>query len=144
LSGHTNNAPLQTSASKEAEAERSPTKSPPVWESPLLKKKAQTTQEATKPTASLAEKSNTEEILGSSQNPTTSTNVSSKFEKRFGKYHEKNRRRKEIKKLWKGLQKMVLSNPGSGSTISYVSSASTKRPRESSSTQSTPTSNPKP
>ena len=93
--------------------------------------------------ASSAEKSNTAQIPGTPlQNPLTSMDVGSTSEWRPGKNYERNQRRKQRKRLLKGIKSITLSNPGSDLPTAF-NSVSMTRSRESSSTQSTPTSNPK-
>ena len=58
------------------------------------------------------------------------------------KNYERNQRRKQRKRLLKGIRSITLSNPGRDLPTAS-NSVSMKRSRESSSTQSTPTSNPK-
>ena len=122
--------------------EGSSKKLPSAWKS-LLKEKSSAFKEATVSAASSAEKSNTAQISGTPpQNPSLSTNVGSTSEWRPGKNHERNQRRKQRKRLLKGMKGIILTNP-EGDFPTASKSASMKRSRKSSSTQSTPTSNPK-
>ena len=126
-----------------ARVEGSSEKLPSAWKSPLLKEKSSAFKEATVTAASSAEKSNTAQIFGTPpQNPSTSTDVGSTSEWRPRKNYERNQRRKQRKRLLKGIKSITLSNPGHDLPTAS-NSVSMKRSRESSSTQSTPTSNPK-
>ena len=116
-------------------------KVPSAWNSPLLKEQFSAIEEAIVSAASSAEKSNTAQISGTPpQNPSTSTDVGSTSEWRPEKKYKRNQ--KQRKRLLKGIQGITLTNPG-GDLPTASNSASMKRPRESSSTQSRPTSNPK-
>ena len=93
--------------------------------------------------ASSAEKSNTAQISATLfHNPSTSSDVGGTSEWRSGKNYKKNQWRKLRKRLLKGIKGITLTNPG-GNLPTASDSASMKRSRESSKTQSTPTSNPK-
>ena len=82
--------------------------------------------------ASSAEKSNTAQISGTTpQKPSTSTDVGSTSEWRPGKNYERNQRRKQQKRLLKGIKGITLTNPGGDLPTAY-NSAFMKRSRESS------------
>ena len=82
------------------------------------------------------EKSNTAQISGSpTQNSSMSPDVGSTSEWRRGKNYERNQKRKQRKRLWKGLEGLNLTNPGDN-LQTVCNSASTKRSMEFSSTQS--------
>ena len=84
-------------------------------------------QEATVSAALSIEKSNTAQISGSlAQNPSMSPDVGSKSEWRRGKNHERNQKRKQGKRLRKGLEGLTLTNPGDDLQTA-CNSASTKR-----------------
>ena len=108
-----------------------------AWSSPLVVKP--TSAEETVKAASSTEKSNTAPGTPS-QNPPKSSDNGSTSEWRPGKNYERNQRRKQRKKLLKGLKGLDLNNPGGDFQAS--NSGSTKRPRESSGSLTTPT-NPK-
>ena len=143
LSGSVSTPTKEASTSKGIRVEGSSEKLPSAWKSPLLKEKTSAFKETTMSAASSAEKSNTAQISGTSpQNPLTSTDVGSASEWRPGKNYERNQRRMKRKRLLKGIKSITLSNPGSDLPTAS-NSVSMKRSRESSSTQSIPTSNPK-
>ena len=143
LSGSVSTPTKEASTSEGARVEGSSEKLPSAWKSPLLKEKSSAFEEATVSAASSAEKSNTAQISGTPpQNPSTSMNVDSTSEWRPGKNYERNQRRNQRKRLLKGIKSVTLSNPGRDLPTTS-NSVSMKRSREPSSTQSTPTSNPK-
>ena len=142
LSGSVSTPTKEASTSEGGRVEGSSEKLPSAWKSPLLKEKSSAVKEATMSAASSAEKSNTAQISGTPpQNPSTSMDVGSTSEWRPGKNYERNQRRKQRKRLLKGIKSITL-DPGSDLPTAS-NSVSMKRSRESSSTQSTPTSNPK-
>ena len=142
LSGSVSTPTMEASTPEGARVEGSSEKLPSAWKSALLKKSS-AFKEATVSAASSAEKSNTAQIFGTPpQNPSTSTDVGSTSEWRPEKNYERNQRRKQRKRLLKGTKSITLSNPGRDLPTA-TKSVSMKRSRESSSTQSTPTSNPK-
>ena len=142
LSGSVSTPTKEASTSEGGRVEGSSEKLPSAWKSPLLKEKSSAVKGATMSAASSAEKSNTAQISGTPpQNPSTSMDVGSTSEWRPGKNYERNQRRKQRKRLLKGIKSITL-DPGSD-LPSASNSVSMKRSRESSSTQSTPTSNPK-
>ena len=131
---------VKASTSTGVEAETS-TKLPLAWTS--LLKKPLANQEATVTAASSIEKSNTAQISElPTQNPSTSSDIGSTSEWRPGKNYERNQRRKQRKRMLKGMEGMTLTNPG-GNLSPASKSTPKKRSRESCSTQSTPASNPK-
>ena len=108
-----------------------------------MKEKALANQEAIVTAASSIEKSNTAQISElPTQNPSTSSDIGGTSEWRPGKNYERNQRRKQRKRLLKGMEGMTLTNPGGNLSPAYKSTPK-KRSRESSSSQSTPASNPK-
>ena len=134
--------PTKEASTSEGRVEGSSEKLPSAWKYPLLKEKSSAVKEAAMSTASSAEKSNTAQISGTPpQNPSASMDVGSTSEWRPGKIYERNQRRKQRKRLLKGIKSITL-DPGSNLPTAS-NSVSMKRSRESSSTQSTPTSNPK-
>ena len=141
LSGSVSTPTKEASTPEGARVEGSSEKLPSAWKSPLLKKSSAFKETAVS-AASSTEKSNTAQIFGTPQNPSTSTDVGSTSEWRPGKNYERNQRRKQRKRLLKGIKSITLSNPGRD-LLTASNSVYMKRSRESSSTQSTPTSNPK-
>ena len=119
-----------------AEVETSAKELPSAWTSLLLEEKHLENQEATISAALLIEKSNAAQISGSlTQNSSMSSDVGSTSEWRRGKNYERNQKPKQRKRLLKGLEGLNLTN--SGNNLQTASnSASMKRSRESSSTQS--------
>ena len=116
--------------------ETSAKKLPSTWTFFLLEEKLQANQEATVSAALSIEKSNTAQISASlTQNPSMSPDVGSTSEWRRGKNYKRNQKRKQRKRLWKGLEGLNLTNPGDNLQTA-CNSASTKRSMESSSTQS--------
>ena len=109
----------------------------------MLKEKPLANQEATVTAASSIEKSNIAQISElPTQNPSTSSDIGSTSEWRPGKNYERNQRRKQRKRLLKGMEGTIPTNPG-GNLSPASKSKPKKRSRESSSIQSTPASNPK-
>ena len=143
LSGSVSTPTKEASTLEGARVEGSSEKLPSAWKSPLLKEKSSAFKEATVSAASSTEKSNTAQISGTTpQNPSTSMDVGSTSEWCPGKNYKRNQRRKQRKRLLKGIKCITLSNPGRDLPTAS-NSVSMKKSRESSSTQSTPTSNPK-
>ena len=143
LSGRVSTPTNEASTPERVRVEGSSEKLPSAWNFPLLKEQSSAIKEAAVSAASSAEKSNTAQISGTPpQNPSTSTDVDSTSEWRPEKNYERNQRRKQRKRLLKGIKSITLTNPA-GDLPTASNSASMKRSRESSSTQSTPTSNPK-
>ena len=143
LSGSVSTPTKEASTPEEARVEGSSEKLPSAWKFPLLKEKSSAFKEATVSAASSAEKSNTAQTFGTPpQSPSTSTDVGSTSEWRPGKNCERNERRKQQKRLLKGIKIITLSNPGRDRPTSS-NSVTMKRSREFASAQSTPTSNPK-
>ena len=89
--------------------ETSAKKLPSAWTSLLLEENPLANQEATVSAALPIEKSNTAQISGSlTQNPSMSLDVGSTSEWRRGKNYERNQKRKQRKRLWKGLEGLNL------------------------------------
>ena len=127
---------VKASTPARVEVETSAEKLLSAWTSLPLEEKPLANQEATVSAALLIEKSNTAQISGSlTQNPSMSPDVGSTSEWRRGKNHERNQKRKQRKRLWKGLKGLNLTNLGDNLQTA-CNSASTKRSMESSSTQS--------
>ena len=102
----------------------------------LLEEKPLANQEATVSAALLIEKSNTAQISGSlTQNLSMSPDVDSTSEWRVGKNYERNQKRKQLKRLLKGLKGLKLTNHGDN-LQTVCNYASMERSRESSRTQS--------
>ena len=136
FSGSASTQLVKASTPAEVEVETSAKKLPSAWTSLLLKDKSLTNQEATVSAALSIEKSNIAQISGSlTQNPSMSPDVGSTSEWRGGKNYERNQKRKQRKRLLKGLEGLNLINPGNNNQTAS-NSASTKRSMESSSTQS--------
>ena len=113
LSGSVSTPTKEASTSEGGRVEGSSEKLPSAWKSPLLKEKSSAVKEATVSAASSAEKSNTAQISGTPpQNPSTSMDVGSTSEWRPGKNYERNQRRKQRKRLLKGIKSITL-DPGS-------------------------------
>ena len=136
LSGSESTQLVKTSTPARVEVETSAKKLPSARTSLLLEEKLLANQEATVSAALSIEKSNTAQISGSlTQNPSMSLDVGSTSEWRRGKNYERNQKRKQRERLWKGLEGLNLTNPGDNLQTA-CNSASTKRSMESSSTQS--------
>ena len=131
FSGSESTQQVKASTPARVEVETSAKKLPSAWTSLLLEKKLVANQEVLS-----IEKSNTAQIFGSlTQNPSMSPDVGSTSEWRRGKNYERNQKRKQRKRLWKGLEVLNLTNPGDN-LQTVCNSASTKRSMKSSSTQS--------
>ena len=136
FSGNESTQLVKASTPVRVEVETSAKKLPSAWTSLLLEEKPLANQEATVSAALSIEKSNTAQISVSlTQNPSMSTDVGSTSEWRRGKNYERNQKRKQRKRLWKGLEGLNLTNPGDNLQTA-CNSASTKRSMESASTQS--------
>ena len=136
FSGSESTQLVKTSTPATVEVETSAKKLPSAWISLLLEEKPLANQEATVLAALSIEKSNTAQISGSlTQNPSMSLDVGSTSEWRRGKNHERNQKQMQRKRLRKRLEGLNLTNPGDNLPTT-CNSVSTKRSRESSSTQS--------
>ena len=94
----------QVKASTPTGVEAETSKKLPLAWTFLLKEKALANQEATVTAASSIEKSNTAQISElPTQNPSTSSDIGSTSEWRPGKNYERNQRRKQRKRLLKGM-----------------------------------------
>ena len=112
LSGSVSTPAKETSTPDGARVEGSSEKLSSAWKSSLLKEKSSAFKEVTMSAASSAEKSNTAQISGiPPQNPSTPTDVGSTSEWRPGKNYERNQRRKQRKRLLKGIKSITLFNP---------------------------------
>ena len=112
LCGSVSTPTKEASTPEGARVEGSREKLPSAWKSPLLKEKSSAFKEATVSAVSSAEKSNTAQISGTPpQNPSTSTDVGSTSEWRPGKNYERNQKRKQRKRLLKGIKSITPSNP---------------------------------
>ena len=135
LSGSESTQLVKASTPARVEVETSAKKLPSAWTSLLLEKPL-ANQEATVSAALSVEKSNTAQISGLlTQNPSMSPNNGSTSEWRRGENYERNQKRKQRNRLWKGLEDLNLTNPGDNLQTA-CNSASTKKSMESSSTQS--------
>ena len=136
FSGSESTQLVKASTPARVEVETSVKKLPSAWTSLLLEEKLLANQEATVSAALSIKKSNTAQISGSrTQNLSMSPDVGSTSEWRRGKNHERNQKRKQRKRLRKGLEGLNITKPGDNLQTA-CKSASTKRSRESSSTQS--------
>ena len=136
FSGSESTQLVKASTAVRVEVETSAKKLLSAWTSLLLEEKPLANQEATVSAALSIEKSNTAQISGSlTQNPSMSSDAGSTSEWRRGKNYERNQKRKQRKRLWKGLKGLNLTNPGDNLQTA-CNFASTKRQMESSSTQS--------
>ena len=126
---------VKASTSVAVEVETSAKKLPSAWTS-LLEEKPLTNQEATVSAPLSIEKWNTAQIFGSTtQNSSMSPDISSTSKWRRGKIMKEIRGWKQQKRLRKRLEGVTLTNPGDNLQTA-CNSASTKRSRESSCTQS--------
>ena len=136
ISGSESTQLVKASTPVRIEVETSAKKLPSAWTSLLLEEKPLANQEATVSAALSIETSNTAQISGlPAQNPSMSPDVGCTSEWRRGKNYERNQKRKQRKRLWKGLEGLNLINPGDNLQTA-CNPASTKRSMESSSTQS--------
>ena len=136
FSGSESTQLVKASTPARVEVETSAKKLPSAWTSLLLEEKPLANQGATVSAALSIEKTNTAQISGLlTQNPSISPDVGSTSEWRRGKDYERNQKRKQQKRLWKGLEGFNLTNPGDNLQTAF-NSASTKRSMEFSSTQS--------
>ena len=136
FSGSESTQLVKTSTPARVEVETSAKKLPSAWTFLLLEEKPLAIQEASVSVALSIEKSNTAQTSRSlTQNPSMSLDVDSTSEWRRGKNYERIQKQKQRKRLWKGLEGLNLTNPGDNLQTA-CNSASTKRSRESSSTQS--------
>ena len=136
FSGSESTQLVKTSTPARVEVETSAKRLPSAWNSLLLEEKPLANQEETVSAALSIEKSNTAQMSGSlTHNPSMSPDVGSTSERRRGKNHERNQKRKQQKRLRKGLEGLNLTNPGD-SLQTACNSALTKRSVESSSIQS--------
>ena len=126
------------SVSAEIESGSSPSNArSSAWQSPLLKDHCQANTKATNEAASSAKDRNTAEKSDAlHQNPGVSESTTSKSVERRGKNYEKNRRRKERKRLYLGMKNLFQQSQVQGEDIPS-SSGVNKRARGSSSTLST-------
>ena len=135
FSGSESTQLVKASTPARVEVETSAKRLPSAWTSPLLEKPL-ANQEETVSAASSIEKSNTAQMSGSlTHNPSMSPDIGSTSEWHRGKNHERNQKRKQQKRLRKGLEGLNLTNSGD-SLQTACNSALTKRSVESSSTQS--------
>ena len=96
---------VKASTPARVEVETSMKKLPSTWTSLLLEKKPLANQKATVSAALSIEKSNIAQISGSlTQNPSMSPDIGSTSEWRRRKNYERNEKRKQQKRSWKGLE----------------------------------------
>lgn len=125
------------SGSTDAESGSSSVKTrPSAWQSPLTKEHWQDNTKATNEAASSEDKPNTAKTSESlHQDPGVLESTTSKPVEKRGKNYAKNQRRKERKRMYLGMQNLLMRSPVQGQDIPS-SSGVNKRARGSSSTQS--------
>ena len=137
LSDNANKESTRPSAPSSPDAEKTSNLSPQVEKVPLLKESVSEAEGTAKVAWSVVKPNTTSTLPVELQNPSNSSDVACRSEVKRGKNYEKNRKRREKKRVMRGLAGMTLADHDPES--SDHSCGQTKRARESSDSLSSST-----